>query len=287
MINQLDTENGDYNLTSQVTILTDTPNATYPVKCQAYIEFGDGTKNLDASGGDFELEIVVGSQVIQPAPQTITFGTDARAGVWTVEFAVPANTAVVIKAKSPNAGDTDVDVTATLYETSVTDNIAMNGDKQSTTDLKDFADAGYDPATNKVQGVVLVDTTTTNTDMRGTNSAALATVCTEARLAELDAANIPTDLANISSAITALNDLSEADIQTIFGIDASSLMEELTGDPGATPKIGPGLMLLFMALRNKHTSSETAEDIYNNAGTSILQAALSDASNVFTKGKFA
>ena len=38
-------------------------------------------------------------------------------------------------------------------------------DAQSATDLKDFADAGYDPATNKVQGVVLVDTTTTNTDM--------------------------------------------------------------------------------------------------------------------------
>ncbi len=39
------------------------------------------------------------------------------------------------------------------------------GSAQSMADLKDFADAGYDPATNKVQGVVLVDTTTTNTDM--------------------------------------------------------------------------------------------------------------------------
>lgn len=36
---------------------------------------------------------------------------------------------------------------------------------QSATDLKDFADAGYDPGTSKVQGVVLTDTTTTNTDM--------------------------------------------------------------------------------------------------------------------------
>lgn len=45
---------------------------------------------------------------------------------------------------------------------------------QSAIDLKDFADAGYDPATNKVQGVVLVDTTTTNTDMRGTDNALLA-----------------------------------------------------------------------------------------------------------------
>lgn len=40
----------------------------------------------------------------------------------------------------------------------------IGGDSQSATDLKDFADAGYDPATNKVQGVVLVDTVTTLTD---------------------------------------------------------------------------------------------------------------------------
>ena len=41
----------------------------------------------------------------------------------------------------------------------------LAGVTQSLTDLKDFADAGYDPGTNKVQGVVLVDTTTTNTDL--------------------------------------------------------------------------------------------------------------------------
>ena len=52
----------------------------------------------------------------------------------------------------------------------------MGGVAQSATDLKDFADAGYDPSTNKVQGVVLVDTTTTNSDMRGTDNAALASV---------------------------------------------------------------------------------------------------------------
>ncbi len=50
----------------------------------------------------------------------------------------------------------------------------IGGVAQSATDLKDFADAGYDPGTNKVQGVVLVDTTTTNTDVRGTDSALLA-----------------------------------------------------------------------------------------------------------------
>src|SRR5262245_53623492 len=42
-----------------------------------------------------------------------------------------------------------------------TDLHALKGDAQSATDLKDFADEGYDPSTNKVQGVVLVDTLTT------------------------------------------------------------------------------------------------------------------------------
>lgn len=43
-------------------------------------------------------------------------------------------------------------------------NVTQIGDTtQSATDLKDFADAGYDPGTNKVQGVVLTDTVTTLT----------------------------------------------------------------------------------------------------------------------------
>lgn len=45
-----------------------------------------------------------------------------------------------------------------------TDSLALSGDTQSLADLKDFADAGYDPAANKVQGVVLVDTLTAYTN---------------------------------------------------------------------------------------------------------------------------
>ena len=43
------------------------------------------------------------------------------------------------------------------------DLLQMGGGAQSATDLKDFADAGYDPGTNKVNGVVLCDTITTYT----------------------------------------------------------------------------------------------------------------------------
>lgn len=44
-----------------------------------------------------------------------------------------------------------------------TNPVRLNNVSQSLLDLKDFADEGYDPATNKVQGVVLVDTVTTLT----------------------------------------------------------------------------------------------------------------------------
>ena len=49
----------------------------------------------------------------------------------------------------------------------------------------------------------------TNTDMRGTDSAALAAVCTEGRLSELDAGNIPTDLSALSALINAIDTSTE------------------------------------------------------------------------------
>ncbi len=75
-----------------------------------------------------------------------------------------------------------------------------------------LAAAYFDPAADTVANVTTVATLTGHTvqtadhtagiaaiptTMRGTDSAALASVCTESRLAELDAANLPTDLANV------------------------------------------------------------------------------------------
>jgi hypothetical protein len=57
----------------------------------------------------------------------------------------------------------------------------------------------FDPANDVVAQVTLVITTTNNSDMRGTDNAALASVCTDTRLAELDAGNLPTDIAAIAA----------------------------------------------------------------------------------------
>lgn len=83
------------------------------------------------------------------------------------------------------------------------DQVQLGGSAQSSSDLKDFADEGYDPTTNKVEGVKLVDTTTTNTDQRGTDNALLAS------------GYIAPDNAGISDngiAIGNLNDLSTAEV---------------------------------------------------------------------------
>ena len=59
----------------------------------------------------------------------------------------------------------------------------------------------------------MADTCTTNTDVRGTDSAALANVCTEARLAELAAANLPADVAAVAALVAGLEDLSAAEAE--------------------------------------------------------------------------
>ena len=105
----------------------------------------------------------------------------------------------------------------------------LGGVTQSATDLKDFADAGYDPATNKVQGVVLTDTCTTNTDMVGTDNAALASVCTEARLAELDAANLPTDIAAIQTDVD-----NQGFKKGVAVTEFQFLMVDSSGDPATS-----------------------------------------------------
>jgi hypothetical protein len=71
--------------------------------------------------------------------------------------------------------------------------------------ITDIKGTGFVKDTHSLTDI-LTDVTGLNGDaMRGTDSAALASVCTEARLAELDAANLPTD-------ISSLNDLSTTDI---------------------------------------------------------------------------
>ncbi len=126
---QLDTENADRDIkTALITVLTHTPSASLHMTCQGYVKLGDGAKNLDGTGGTFNLVITVGGQTVQPSPQEIVFGTEARSSYWSTVFPVPANEEVIMRILSPNVADTDVDVTAYLFDVSAQGslNITLN-----------------------------------------------------------------------------------------------------------------------------------------------------------------
>lgn len=81
-----------------------------------------------------------------------------------------------------------------------------------------MAEASIDTTGGKVDGVIA------NDDMRGTDSAALASVCTESRLAELDAANLPTDVAAIDTATMRGTDgVDTATMRGTDGVDTATM----------------------------------------------------------------
>lgn len=69
----------------------------------------------------------------------------------------------------------------------------VSGDTQSLADFKDFVDAGYDPSTNKIEGVKLADTLTTytsNTPQTGDSYARLGAPVNSSVVADISAANV-------------------------------------------------------------------------------------------------
>lgn len=83
----------------------------------------------------------------------------------------------------------------------------LSGDAQSLTDLKDFADAGYDPATNKVQGLVLADAVTVANGLAANVITAAATATdftTEIQTGLATAANLATVAGYIDTEVASI-----------------------------------------------------------------------------------
>jgi hypothetical protein len=136
------------------------------------------------SGGDYFVTIIRKDfQVWYDTGTTWeTWGTSSRdlsdygmeatekqdTGIYTVTFGQAQSNASIVRVYV-QAGDSPADMDdydgGFSWKYLQVDVMAIGTDSQSATDLKDFADDGYDPGTDKVQGVVLVDTTTTNTEM--------------------------------------------------------------------------------------------------------------------------
>lgn len=162
---------------------------------------GDWTKRISKNGGAFAAMTVTITEMENgwysftlSTTHSDTLGILSMSFIATgvkrvnLQFRVEANLADDLSARIPAALSAGGNMKA--------DVLSLGGVVQSLTDLKDFADDGYDPATNKVQGVVLVDTLTAytgNTPQTGDNYARIGaggaglTALGDVRIANLDA----------------------------------------------------------------------------------------------------
>jgi hypothetical protein len=161
----------------------------------------------------------------------------------------------------------------------------------------------FDPTTDSLEAIR--DTAPLGTAMRGTDSAALASVCTEARLVELDAGNIPTDLTNIETdtqdlqtqvgtagaGLTDLGGMSttmkgqvNTEVQDVINTDTTT---ELGSAPAITAPLRDQIRWLFTLARNKRTTTATTETLRNDADSGdISTSTVSDNGTTFTRGEW-
>jgi len=145
------------------------------------------------------------------------------------------------------------------------------------------------------------------TAMRGTDSAALASVATEARLAELDAANLPTDIAAIpTTAMRGTDNVvlagpTKAEMDTAHALLATPAQvntqvvdvlrtdtaAELSAVPAASPALHTMIQLLYMALRNKVDVTANNKEVHVDAGTVLGTKTLSDDATTYSETKMA
>lgn len=120
MQTQLDTETDAFDLSSEQTVLEYTQASSDPVLCRAKLLIGDATKPLDGTGGNFTVRVTVDGVEIFSASETVAISAASTAAVWqSSEFTVDEDSDVAILLTSPNAADTDVNVTAILYGTDI------------------------------------------------------------------------------------------------------------------------------------------------------------------------
>lgn len=195
-------------------------------------------------------------------------------------------------------GDGSVTFTAGVGNRPAVDVEGLGGTVQSADDLKDFADEGYNPATNKVTGVVLTDTCTTltgHTDQTGDSFARLGGPAGASVSADIAAIEAQTDDIGVAGAgLTDLGGMSAgmmAEIESEVNDALDTAISELgVAAPTATPTVRTGLMLLYMALRNKlvvQTSGVDAIEIHNNAGAKIAAKLITDAGGDYTEAEMA
>lgn len=124
----------------------------------------------------------------------------------------------------------------------------IGGVAQSASDLKDFADAGYDPATHRTQAHIKA---TDNIDLSATQK---------------------------TSVNTEVADVLKTDLVT----------EMSQAAPPASPTMVEMFAYIYFMFRNKNVETTSEHSVYDNAGTTkLFKCTMVDSAGTFTKGEYA
>lgn len=173
-----------------------------------------------------------------------------------------------------------------------TNPVRLNNVAQSLLDLKDFADDGYDPATNKVQGVVLTDTVTTytgNTPQTGDAFARLGAPAGASVSADIAAIEAQTDdIGAAGAGLTAVpwNAAWDAEVQSEVA-DALAVYDPPTKAELDTA-VAPLALEATLALVKAKTDLLSAASGTSDSGTTttMVDAARTEADTDYWKGNF-
>lgn len=158
----------------------------------------------------------------------------------------------------------------------------ISGDATAANNLElDYDGTGYAKANSTI------GTCTTNTDMRGTDSAATASALATVD-SNVDA--ILVDTAEIGAAgagLTALATPADVNAQVIDVLNTDTYSSDLSSPPAASSTIFDKIHWLFMLARNKRTSTSTQEKLYKDDGTTVAgTSTVSDDSTTATRGEY-
>ncbi len=186
------------------------------------------------------------------------------------------------------------DTTTTVTNQVTADVTAISGDSVAANNLElDYDGTGYNKSNSTI------GTCTTNTDMRGTDSAFLAASAPTnfsdlAITATTGKVTVGTNddktgysISGTKTTLDALNDITTANVNTEVSdvLKTDTISEMAQQAPPATPTFEEAVMYLYMMLRNKVDITSSTKEFHNDSGTVIWKKALSDDGTTYSEAE--
>jgi hypothetical protein len=299
-------KDGESSFTSISPTVTDLGNGWYNLALTTTHTntLGDMALHITATGADPSdpLVLVVANDLATALPANSNLlSIDANGRVDVIKVAGTTQTARDLGASvllSPGTGTGQLAITAgavtvgtnndkTGYTASTVSDktgYSISGTKTTLDALNDLSAAGIRAATGMASANLDTQLSAIAGYIDTEVATILAAVDTEISSLTTELAKVPKSDSTITWNATALGS-----ILTQVNVAIDTAISELgVGAPTATPTLRTGLMLLYMALRNKlitQTSGTDALEIYNDAGTKITQKLLTDDGSDYTEAK--